>query len=163
MIVHLVDGRVKGFASRGWRGRHTGMFYVYLLHSTKDNGFYIGYSTDLKRRLPEHTRGASFATKSRGPWKLVYYEAYTEREDAEGREKFLKSGAGRRLKLVVSHTPSLLPSLLPSQLYLLCRSSRSLHSCAANYVTISSGSPRELAARFQPRERSFYAAHRSAT
>jgi hypothetical protein len=26
---------------------------------------------------------------------LIYYEAYTEREDAEGREKFLKSGAGR--------------------------------------------------------------------
>ena len=72
------------------------MFYVYLLHSTKDNGFYIGYSTDLKRRLSEHTRGASFATKSRGPWKLIYYEAYTEREDAEGRERFLKSGAGRR-------------------------------------------------------------------
>ena len=44
MIVHLVDGRVKGFASRGCRGTHTGMFYVYLLHSTKDNGFYIGYS-----------------------------------------------------------------------------------------------------------------------
>jgi putative endonuclease len=69
---------------------------VYLLHSTKDNGFYIGFSTDLKRRLSEHTRGASFATKFRGPWKLIYYEAYTEREDAEGREKFLKSGAGRR-------------------------------------------------------------------
>ena len=75
------------------------MFYVYLLYSTKDNGFYIGFSTDLKRRLSEHTRGASFATKSRGPWKLIYYGAYTEREDAEGREKFLKSGAGRRLKL----------------------------------------------------------------
>ena len=72
------------------------MYYVYLLHSTKDIGFYIGFSTDLKRRLSEHTRGASFATKSRGPWKLIYYEAYTEREDAEGREKFLKSGAGRR-------------------------------------------------------------------
>src|SRR5947199_5659540 len=96
MIVHLVDGRVKGFASRGCRGRHTAMFYVYVLHSTKDNGFHIGYSTDLKRRLSEHTRGASFATKSRGPWKLIYYEAYTERKDAEGREKFLKSGAGRR-------------------------------------------------------------------
>ena len=88
--------RVKGFASRGCGDRHTEMFYVYLLHSTKDNGFYIGFSTDLKRRLSEHTRGASFATKSRGPWKLIYYEAYTEREDAEGREKFLKSGAGRR-------------------------------------------------------------------
>jgi putative endonuclease len=72
------------------------VFYVYVLRSESDSGFYIGFSTDLKRRLSEHTRGASFATKSRGPWKLIYYEAYTEREDAEGREKFLKSGAGRR-------------------------------------------------------------------
>jgi putative endonuclease len=71
------------------------MFYVYLLHSTNDNGFYIGYSTDLKRRLSEHNGGASVATKSRGPWKLIYYEAYTQREDAEGQEKFLKSGARR--------------------------------------------------------------------
>ena len=73
------------------------MFYVYVLRSESDSGFYIGFSTDLKRRLAEHTRGAASATKSRGPWKLIYYEAYTEREDAEGREKFLKSGAGRRL------------------------------------------------------------------
>ena len=71
---------------------------MYVLRSESDSGFYIGFSTDLKRRLSEHTRGASFATKSRGPWKLIYYEAYTERADAEGREKFLKSGAGRRLK-----------------------------------------------------------------
>ena len=73
------------------------MFYVYVLRSESDSGFYIGFSTDLKRRLAERTRGAASATKSRGPWKLIYYEAYTEREDAEGREKFLKSGAGRRL------------------------------------------------------------------
>ena len=69
---------------------------MYMLRSESDSGCYIGYSTDLKRRLSEHARGASLATKSRGPWKLIYYEAYTEREDAEGREKFLKSGAGRR-------------------------------------------------------------------
>ena len=73
------------------------MFYVYLLHSISDRGFYIGYSSDLRKRLAEHKRGASFATKSRGPWKLVYYEAYIERQDAEGRERYLKSGAGRRL------------------------------------------------------------------
>jgi putative endonuclease len=72
------------------------VFYVYVLRSESDFGFYIGFSTELKRRLSEHMHGASFATKSRGPWKLIYYEAYTEREDAEGREKFLKSGAGRR-------------------------------------------------------------------
>ena len=104
------------------------MFYVYLLHSTKDNGFYIGYSTDLKRRLSQHTRGASFATKSRGPWKLIYYEAYTECEDAEGREKFLKSGAGRRLKLgrfphSLAASLAVLPSmsLLPRAPFFLLR------------------------------------------
>jgi putative endonuclease len=75
---------------------HEQMYYVYLLHSAKDKGFYIGFSTNLKRRLAEHRRGASFATKSRGPWNLIYYEAYLNQEDALGREKYLKSGSGRR-------------------------------------------------------------------
>jgi putative endonuclease len=70
------------------------MFYVYLLHSIADSGFYIGYTTDLRRRLSEHKQGA-VATRHRGPWKLIYYEAYTERLDAEGRERYLKSGGGR--------------------------------------------------------------------
>jgi putative endonuclease len=73
------------------------MFYVYLLHSVADDGFYIGYITDLRRRLSEHKQGASFATRHRGPWKLVYYEAYADERDAEGRERYLKSGGGRRL------------------------------------------------------------------
>ncbi|PYJ24590.1 MAG: hypothetical protein DME91_08365 [Verrucomicrobia bacterium] len=42
------------------------MFYVYLFHSVTDEGFYIGFSTDQKRRLLEHKRGASFATRFRG-------------------------------------------------------------------------------------------------
>ena len=72
------------------------MFYVYVLQSESDTGFYIGFSTNLRARLRQHQEGESSATSHRGPWKLVYYEAYTEREDADGREKFLKSGAGRR-------------------------------------------------------------------
>ena len=72
------------------------MLYVYLLHSITDNGFYIGYSTDLRGRLIEHKQGASFATKHRGPWNLIYYEAYIDQRDAQGRERYLKSGAGRR-------------------------------------------------------------------
>ena len=75
----------------------TCVFYVYLLRSVLDDGFYIGFSTDLKRRLSEHKRGISFATRRRSPWKLICYEAYTEREDAEKRERYLKSGAGRRV------------------------------------------------------------------
>ena len=73
------------------------MFYVYVLHSTSDNGLYIGYSADFKKRLKQHRDGLSFATSYRGPWKLIYYEAYVEETDALGRELYLKSGGGRRL------------------------------------------------------------------
>ena len=72
------------------------VFYVYVLRSESDSGFYIGFSTNLRARLRQHQAGESFATKSRGPWKLVYYEAYLNQEDALGREKYLKSGSGRR-------------------------------------------------------------------
>jgi putative endonuclease len=73
------------------------MFYVYVLHSERDSGLYIGYSTDLRRRLREHKEGASRATSYRGPWTLIYYEAYVEETDALGRERYLKSGGGRKL------------------------------------------------------------------
>ena len=73
------------------------MFYVYVLHSVRDSGLYIGYSTDLRRRLAEHKEGASRATNYRGPWNLIYYEAYTDEADAVGREGYLKSGGGRKL------------------------------------------------------------------
>ena len=72
------------------------MFYVYVLQSQSDEGLYIGFSTDLRRRLKDHKEGKSFATSYRGPWCLIYYEAYLEEEDALGRERYLKSGGGRR-------------------------------------------------------------------
>ena len=55
----------------------------------------LGFSTDAEKDIRAQTR-RFICDQSRGPWKLIYYEAYTEREDAEGREKYLKSGAGRR-------------------------------------------------------------------
>jgi putative endonuclease len=69
---------------------------VYVLQSESDAGFYIGFSTNLRARLRQHQKGESFATARRGPWKLIYYEAYLNREDALGRERYLKSGSGRR-------------------------------------------------------------------
>ncbi|MDQ2658999.1 MAG: GIY-YIG nuclease family protein [Verrucomicrobiota bacterium] len=32
------------------------MFYVYVLQSDKDSGLYIGFTTDLKKRLAQHRR-----------------------------------------------------------------------------------------------------------
>lgn len=73
------------------------MYYVYVPQSQSDAGLYIGYSSDLRRRLAQHEAGESFATSFRGPWRLIYYEAYLDESDALGREEFLKSGLGRRL------------------------------------------------------------------
>jgi len=72
------------------------MFYVYVLRSATDDGLYIGYSANLRQRFAQHVRGDSLATSHRGPWKLIYYEAYLEQADAIGRERYLKSGSGRR-------------------------------------------------------------------
>jgi putative endonuclease len=72
------------------------MFCVYIIQSESDRGLYIGMSGNLRRRLAEHQGGGAASTKGRGPWKLIYYEAYLQKEDASGREVFLKSGAGRR-------------------------------------------------------------------
>jgi putative endonuclease len=72
------------------------MFYVYLLQSDSDEGLYIGFTGDLRRRLREHAEGQLFSTSYRRRWRLIYCEAYLEEEDALGRERYLKSGGGRR-------------------------------------------------------------------
>ncbi len=76
------------------------MFYVYVLKSARDNLLYIGYTSDLKRRLAEHNERQSKSTRTRTPFLLVYYEAYASSSDAKYRERQLKrfSGAATHLK-----------------------------------------------------------------
>ncbi len=73
------------------------MYYVYVLECQQDKSWYIGYAHDLERRIKDHQRGYGCRTTSmKKNWKLIYYEAYLEKQDAIGREKFLKSGSGRK-------------------------------------------------------------------
>ena len=67
------------------------MFYVYILKSKKDNKLYIGYTSDLKKRLSEHKRGNVENTSHRLPVELVYYESYKNMDDAKEREKSFKN------------------------------------------------------------------------
>ena len=64
---------------------------MYLLKNRAKDEIYIGYTNDLKRRIPEH--------KSKDP-ELVYYEAYKSEDDARKREMKLKQHGQtkRRLK-----------------------------------------------------------------
>ena len=63
------------------------MHFVYVLRALKDSGFYIGYSANLRKRFSEHVSGGSFGTSRRGPWQLIYYEAYLNQADVLGRER----------------------------------------------------------------------------
>ena len=72
------------------------MNYTYVLRSKIDNDFYIGWTNDLKNRIVEHNTGKVVATKNRRPLELVYYEACINKEKAIKREKYFKTGYGRR-------------------------------------------------------------------
>lgn len=73
------------------------MYYVYILQNQNDKSFYIGFSADLRRILQEHNekRGGR-TTRQKSNWQLIYFEAYLNKDDAMGREKFLKGGSGRK-------------------------------------------------------------------
>ena len=67
------------------------MFYVYVIKNPKRDELYYGFTADLKQRFAEHQRLPRHAG-----WKLVYYEAYVDEQDARERERQLKAyGAAR--------------------------------------------------------------------
>lgn len=73
------------------------MFYVYCLESEKYDELYFGYTNDLKRRFKEHNQKLNFSTKKYAPWKLIYYEACLDENDAKRRENYLKTSQGRKM------------------------------------------------------------------
>ena len=72
------------------------MYYVYVIRSQKDKHFYVGFTSDLNRRLKRHNDGLVESTRPRKPFDSVYYEACVNKQDAIRREKYLKSTYGKR-------------------------------------------------------------------
>ena len=72
------------------------MEYVYVLWSEKLKKRYVGSTTDVEHRVAEHNTGQSEFTRRGIPWMLVYWEELLTRSEARKRERFLKSGVGRK-------------------------------------------------------------------
>jgi predicted GIY-YIG superfamily endonuclease len=71
------------------------MYYVYLLESISDpNHHYVGFSTDLRRRLLEHNTGKLPTTSPHRPWRLSTYLGFSSKKQALAFEHYLKSGSG---------------------------------------------------------------------
>lgn len=70
--------------------------YVYVMRNDSSGQLYTGCTGNLRKRFKEHINGESAYTNSRGPYSLVYYEACINTKDAFAREKYLKSGMGKK-------------------------------------------------------------------
>lgn len=83
-------------------------YYVYVLLSKKDKKYYIGFSTNVYKRLVQHNSGKTISTSNRRPLEIIYYEAFISKTDALRREKYLKTTKGKKgLKLILRKTNQL--------------------------------------------------------
>ena len=69
------------------------MYYAYVLR-LKDKTYYIGFSSNLKKRIEEHKLGNIEQTKNLLPLKLVFYAAFESKIKALHFEKYLKTSSG---------------------------------------------------------------------
>ncbi|MEK7162567.1 MAG: GIY-YIG nuclease family protein [Patescibacteria group bacterium] len=71
------------------------MFAVYILQSEKTGRYYIGYTSNLDKRIRYHNSRKNKSTKSGIPWRLIKYENFDTKKEAWLRErkiKYYKSG-----------------------------------------------------------------------
>ncbi len=66
--------------------------FVYVLGSSGEGGArtYVGWTTDLDRRLAAHNAGTGARSTRGRAWILLYAEAYQSRGEAMSREWHLK-------------------------------------------------------------------------
>jgi len=78
------------------------MYYVYILWSKADQKFCIGYTADLERRMHEHDKRKVYFSLRMAEPKLIFYEAFLSKEDAQRRERYFKTAKGKKtLRLMV--------------------------------------------------------------
>jgi putative endonuclease len=73
------------------------MASLYILQSQTTGRFYVGSTSELGRRLEEHARGHSLATRARGPWKLVHREEFGALAEARRREYEIRQWKSARM------------------------------------------------------------------
>jgi putative endonuclease len=77
-------------------------WFVYVLYCPKTKKFYTGMTQNLDKRIRQHKRGEVHTTKRLGNPKLIFYEAFRDKKDAQRREKYLKTTKGKRtLKIMI--------------------------------------------------------------
>ena len=81
--------------------------YIYLLSNKTNSVIYVGVTSDLVKRVYEHKQKfVEGFTKKYNVTKLVYFESFSNIEDAIVREKQIKAGPrNKKLDLIKSKNP----------------------------------------------------------
>ena len=83
------------------------MYTVYAILSQKDGRIYVGFTSNIEKRLKEHNAGTTKSTKGFRPWELLYTEVVKDRVTARKREVYWKSGTGKeQLKELKGYLPA---------------------------------------------------------
>ena len=70
------------------------MYLVYILKSKQTGRYYIGFTSDIHKRLIAHNNGSNRSTKNGIPWEVIYSEQFVNRSDAWQREQQIKHYKG---------------------------------------------------------------------
>ena len=83
-------------------------YYIYILSTWDNKTIYIGVTNNLHRRIQEHkSKALEGFTKRYNLKKLVYFEKFTDVEQAIKREKELKGWLrAKKNKLIESINPN---------------------------------------------------------
>jgi len=65
-------------------------YYTYVLKSQRFDKYYIGSTSDLKKRIEFHNSSRARYTKRYQPWVLLHSEEFESRQEAVKREYELK-------------------------------------------------------------------------
>lgn len=72
-------------------------FYVYILHSSTLDRYYIGHTGDnLQERLRKHNSNHKGFTGKIGDWVMVYLEIHSTKSAAYQREREIKAWKSRK-------------------------------------------------------------------
>ncbi len=72
------------------------MYFVYWLISEDGSKTYVGFTSDLQKRIEYHSSKKVKTTKSFGNFSVDILEEVEDIKQARAREKYWKSGAGRK-------------------------------------------------------------------
>jgi putative endonuclease len=77
------------------------MYYTYIIYSENYDIYYKGVTQNPEHRLWEHNNNKSRFTAGKGPWALVYLNAFEQKRDCLIEENRLKSLNRRSIELLV--------------------------------------------------------------